>query len=258
MQGQGLLEPGRVRLLGHRHQGQVVVAHVVPADHVRAVGQPVRVPVVGRAQQQRRGVHRAAGDHHDVGAEADRRSRRRSSVTTAVTVRPVASVSSRATWALVTRSTLSCSSAGSTQITWASDLPPSRHGKPSTRSQRMHALAWVALPCSSWVELHADRQVERVQALLLQVVAELLDPRLVLHRRIAVRRAGRTLGRVLAVPAVHQVEMLGLGVVRLEVLVVDRPGRARCRRGGGARRSPAGAAGTAPRRRTWCCRRRSS
>ena len=33
---------------------------------------------------------------------------------------------------------------------------------------------------------------------------------------------------------------------------------ARCRRRARARRSPAAAGGTAPRRRTWCCRRRSS
>ena len=72
---------------------------------------------------------------------------------------------------------------------------------------------------------HADRQVERVQPLLLQVVAQLLDPRLVLDRRVRVLRAGRPLGRVLAVPAVHDVEVLGLGVPGLEVGVVDRPGR---------------------------------
>ena len=71
VEGERLLEPGRVGLLGQRHQRQVVVPHVVPADDVRAVGQAVRVPVAGRAQQQHRGVHRAAGDDHDVGAERD-------------------------------------------------------------------------------------------------------------------------------------------------------------------------------------------
>ena len=74
-------------------------------------------------------------------------------------------------------------------------------------------------------QVHPDRQVERVQALLLQVVAELLDPWLVLHRRVAVLLAGVALGGVLAVLAVHQVEMLGLGVIRLEVLVAHRPRR---------------------------------
>ena len=47
-----------------------------------------------------------------------------------------------------------------------------------------------------------------MQALLLQVVAELLNPWLVLHRRVAVLLAGLSLGGVLAVAAVDQVEML--------------------------------------------------
>jgi hypothetical protein len=74
-------------------------------------------------------------------------------------------------------------------------------------------------------EVDPDGQVERVQPLLLQIVAQLLDPRLVLHWRERVLGAGPALGGVLAVPTVHQVELLGLRVVRLEVGVSDRPGR---------------------------------
>ena len=44
----------------------------------------------------------------------------------------------------------------------------------------MHLLSWVAPTLLVLGEVDADRQVERVQALLLQVVAQLLDPRLVL------------------------------------------------------------------------------
>ena len=58
-----------------------------------------------------------------------------------------------------------------------------------------------------------------------QVVEQLLDARLVRHRRERVRRRCRRLGRVLAAGAVHLVELLGLGVVRLELVVADRPGR---------------------------------
>ena len=72
---------------------------------------------------------------------------------------------------------------------------------------------------------HPDRQVERVQVLLLEVVTELLNPRFVLHRRVPVVRAGVTRRRVLAMPPVHDVQMLGLGVVRLEIVVLDRPRR---------------------------------
>ena len=72
-------------------------------------------------------------------------------VMTRVTVRPVGSVSSRWTCAFVTISTFSCSSAGSTQITCASDLAPIRQGKPSTRSHRMQTLLRVAFPSESCV-----------------------------------------------------------------------------------------------------------
>jgi hypothetical protein len=74
-------------------------------------------------------------------------------------------------------------------------------------------------------EVDSDRQVERLQPLLLQVVAEPLDPRFVLDRGEPVRCAARPLGGVLSAAAVDAVEVLGLGVVRLEVGVADRPGR---------------------------------
>ncbi|BCJ40062.1 hypothetical protein GCM10010168_29200 [Actinoplanes ianthinogenes] len=74
-------------------------------------------------------------------------------------------------------------------------------------------------------QVHPDRQVERVPAELLQVVAELLDARLVLHRRVRVLPARRTLGRVLAVQPVHAVQVLGLAVPRFQVGVGDRPRR---------------------------------
>jgi hypothetical protein len=67
--------------------------------------------------------------------------------------------------------------------------------------------------------------VERVVARGLEVVVKLLDPRLVRHGRERVRRARRPLGRVLAADAVNLVELLGLRVVRLELVVGDRPRR---------------------------------
>ena len=59
----------------------------------------------------------------------------------------------------------------------------------------------------------------------LEVVGELLDPGLVGYRGERIGRAGRRLGRVLAPRAVHLVELLGLGVVGLELVVGDRPRR---------------------------------
>ena len=58
-----------------------------------------------------------------------------------------------------------------------------------------------------------------------QVVRELLDPRLVRDGRVGVGPAGRWLGRILAPRSVHLVELLRQGVVRLELVVGDRPGR---------------------------------
>ena len=107
------------------------------------------------------------------------------SAVTRLTVRPLASVSRRSTWALVISSTLGCSSAGSTQITWASDLAFEQAGEP-VDPVTADAPAGVGRATPLVLgEVDADRQVERVQALLLQVVAQLLDPWLVLHRRAA-------------------------------------------------------------------------
>ena len=64
-----------------------------------------------------------------------------------------------------------------------------------------------------------------MQALLLEVVAELLDPGLVGTGGWAYGALARTLARVLTVGPVDEVEVLGLGVVGLEVVVADRPGR---------------------------------
>ena len=74
------------------------------------------------------------------------------------------------------------------------------------------------------VQVDADGQVERVQALVHQVIVQLLDARLVGYRGIGELVRPRRLGGVLAGRAVDEVEPLGLGVVRLEHRVVDRPG----------------------------------
>jgi hypothetical protein len=75
------------------------------------------------------------------------------------------------------------------------------------------------------VEIHADRQVERLVAGTREVVVELLDARLVRHGRVGEGSGAGRLGRVLARPAVHEVQPLGFRVVRLEVRVGERPRR---------------------------------
>ena len=176
------------------------------------------------------------------------------STTTSVTAVPSPFVSSLATLAFVRSVTFECSSAGRTPSTSASDFACTRHGKPSHVAQRMQVLErWVRL-----VEHDPARRVERPIAGGREVVGELLDPRLVRHGRMRVRRARRRLGRVLSPRAMDVVVLLGERVVGLELVVGDRPGRERCRRGAGARRSPPCEAGTAPRRTSSSRLRRSS
>src|SRR6187551_3726493 len=67
--------------------------------------------------------------------------------------------------------------------------------------------------------------VEGVVAGGFELIGELLDPRLVRHGRVRVRRAGRRLRWILAPCSVHLVELLGLRVVGLQLVVRDRPGR---------------------------------
>ena len=73
------------------------------------------------------------------------------------------------------------------------------------------------------VEVDAHRQVERMVPSGEEVLVELLDARLVRHRRMGERSRAIGLGRVLARLAVHQVDALGLGVVRLEIRIGERP-----------------------------------
>ena len=72
-------------------------------------------------------------------------------------------------------------------------------------------------------QVDPDRKVKGVQALLHEVVAELLDSWLVLHRGVCVLGACRPLRGVLPMAAMHEVQMLGLRVVGLRLVAPDRP-----------------------------------
>src|SRR5207248_2765508 len=80
-----------------------------------------------------------------------------------------------------------------------------------------------ARPRIRFVELDPKRRVERPEALRGEILAELLQPWLVADRRMRIRRAGRRLGRVFAALPVHVVELLGARVVRLQIVIGDRP-----------------------------------
>src|SRR5207244_10703883 len=74
------------------------------------------------------------------------------------------------------------------------------------------------------VEHDPAGSMERVVAGGRELVGELLDARLVRDGRERVGRARLRLRRILAARAVHLVQLLGLGVVRLELVGGDRPG----------------------------------
>src|SRR3989441_6238174 len=81
----------------------------------------------------------------------------------------------------------------------------------------------LARPGTLLVQHDAQRHMEGAEAQPRQIVGELLDPRLVAARWMRVGRAGRRVGGIHAAIAVQVVEVLGLGVVGLEVLVGQRP-----------------------------------
>src|SRR5262249_41256366 len=67
-------------------------------------------------------------------------------------------------------------------------------------------------------------RVERVKPGARQVVMQLLNARLVRQRWQRIRSRCRRLGRIFPACAMHLVHLLGLGVVRLHVVITDWPG----------------------------------
>ena len=56
-----------------------------------------------------------------------------------------------------------------------------------------------------------------------EIIAQVLDARLVTNRRMRIRRARTGIGRIFAALAVNVIELFGLSVVGLEVIVCNRP-----------------------------------
>ena len=193
--------------------------HVMTADHARAIGEAVGMAVARRAQQQRRRVDGARGDDDDVAK--------------VVFGGPVAAHDHPRDLA-PGRARLQALDVGAGQQRRVGmregridahrlrvGLGADEAGMPvAGRAADARALLRLAL-----VEHDPERHVERPQPLAREVVGERLDPRLVAHDRMRVRRAGRWIRRVHAPLAVDLIETLGARVVRLEVLVGDRPRR---------------------------------
>src|SRR5271157_4752464 len=74
------------------------------------------------------------------------------------------------------------------------------------------------------VEHDPDRYVEGLQSRTCEVVGQLLNARLMTDGGPGIGSVGRRFGRILSAVPMHLIEILGLGVVRLQIVVADRPG----------------------------------
>src|SRR6266849_11123824 len=73
------------------------------------------------------------------------------------------------------------------------------------------------------VEHDADRHVEGLQSRARKVVGQLLDAWLMAHRRPGIRGTGFWFGRIFSAVPVYLIEILGQRVVRLQLVIADRP-----------------------------------
>jgi hypothetical protein len=80
------------------------------------------------------------------------------------------------------------------------------------------ALARIAL-----VQHDPERRMERLQPELFEILTELLYARFVADRRMRIRCGCMRLRRILAAVAVHVIHAFSLGVVRLKIVVRERP-----------------------------------
>ena len=184
VEAERLLEPGRVRGAGDRQHRRVVVPHVVAADLTRPVGESLRVGVAGRAQHQERRGESAAGHHHDVAGEhlgrlaaldldaGDRPAGRIGEEPLDVGIGHQREVVVRRERGI---------DAGDLRIRLA--VGDARIAVEGIAADAGGVRQRLAVPL---VEAHPDRKVERVMALALQPVEQLLDPGLVGDRRVGV------------------------------------------------------------------------
>ena len=93
-----------------------------------------------------------------------------------------------------------------------------RHGKPSQVLQRMQRLL-----CGFFSSSMTPRGMWKGSARRREIVVQLLDARLVADGGIGIGSAGWRFGRIFAALSVHVIQILGLGVVGLQIVIADRP-----------------------------------
>src|SRR5437879_9572558 len=76
-----------------------------------------------------------------------------------------------------------------------------------------------------FVEHDPDRNVEGLQAGTREVIRQLLNTWLVADGRPGIRSLGRRFRWILAAITMHLIKILGLRVIRLQIVITDRPRR---------------------------------
>src|SRR6266581_4464645 len=75
----------------------------------------------------------------------------------------------------------------------------------------------------SFVQENANREMKRLVAELLQVVAQLLNPRFVRDRWKAIRFTGGWFRRIFSPNSMDLIKVFRLGVIRLQIFILQWP-----------------------------------
>ena len=212
---QGFREARGVALEGvHGHQGRGVVRHVVAADHVAAVGQTLRMAVVGRAQQQRCGVDGASAQYKTV---------RRDALAHAI-LDDLGSDDAFA--AVVGDQPLDPHAGAQLDVVLGQRRADQPHlGVALCADLARHRVAvGAALTAPAGAKVDCAGHREGRQALGAQPLFDGRQNRLMRDGGMRVRGAARRIGGVDPTLAAHAKQLLGLAVPRLQIGIADRPG----------------------------------
>ena len=211
-----LLENGRIAAQGiDGHQRRIVVHHVIASQQPRRIRQPVGMLVVGRTHEQQRRVDRTARHDKAVGIDDDPLAAALQFYPDHAPPRVVREqpVGERIRPQRDRRALQRRSHAVDVALALGQHLA----------RKAVARLAADTAPAIAQVDTHGV--VEGMQPLLEQSLAQILDVGLVRHFGKGERSGARRLGRIFAGRAVHGVDFLGTGIVWLQFVVRDGPGR---------------------------------
>ena len=188
------------------------MVHVVASDHAGRIGKAVGVPRVGGTQQDCGTVDRARRQHEEIAPDL------RAVDHLGGLDAPAARIGEQADNL--------CSRPQADSIVAQHRVDQPGFGVALGAQAAGEAVAGIAAHTgAALVVLHRRGDRKRAQALEAQALGDLGDHRIVAQRRMRIRAGAGRLRRVDTGLAVHTEEMLGAGVVGLQRVVVDGPGR---------------------------------